>query len=320
MPSHNQLRDALQKTKEWLHAIESLERNENYNFFHTLQNIANRAKLLPMEEERQKLFESMGADSEGKLSLSSLGCIDSGISGGLKRKKFSSVNEVIKKIKEDPCITEHDEQVLKAQLLCWNDKSKISALSKSGWYTRVEEKFGDSNIVYHCGKCSEIARKKRIKQHQDEKRQFTNEQLKLELDLKAEPTEAEEDGQESPETFDDFEDVDNYYDEQMSDPDNETDQDSKNSHDDDEEAAGDAFIGDSDDNDGNDQPSRYGYENEKDSNNKIYPASYSYREGVQSNLASLQGKCYKQKSSGNDNKNTSNVTAASPILNPVISS
>lgn len=241
--------------------------------------------------------------------------MDSGISGGLKRKKLGSIHEVIKKIKEDPCITEHDEHILKAQLLCWNDKSKISALSMSGWYTRVEEKFGDSNIVYHCGKCSEIAKKKRIKQHRDEKRQIMNEQFKLDLDIKAEPTVAAEDEQAVLESFDDFEDVDNDYDDQTSDPDNETDQDSQNSHDDDEEAAGDAFIGDSDD---NEQSSKNGYENEKNSNNKRYPASYSYIEGVQSNVTSLQGKCYKQNSSGN--ANCSNVTAAtsSPILNPVI--
>lgn len=308
----------MHKSKEWLHAIESLERNENYNFFQTLQNIANRAKLLPMEGERQKLFESMGADSEGKLSLSSLGCIDAGISGSLKRKKMGSVNEIIKKIKEDPCITEHEEHILKAQLLCWNDKSKISAISMSGWYTRAEE----SKIVYHCGKCSEIARKKRTKQHQYEKRQYTNEPFKLEMHIKQEHIVSEEDAQIVHETFDDFEDVDNEYDEQMSDADNETDQDSKNSHDDDdEEGTGDAFIGDSDDNGYNEKTRKNGYEHEKNSNSKKCAASYSNSEDVQTNMTSLQRKCYKQNMcSPSANDSTSNVIAAtvSPTMNPAI--
>lgn len=321
LPSHNQLRDALQKSKEWLHAIESLERNENYNFFHTLQNIANRAKLLPMEEERQKLFESMGADSEGKLSLSSFGCIDTAISSGLKRKKLANVDEVIKKIKEDPCITEVDEHILKAQILCWNDKSKVSALSLSGWYTSMEEKFGESKIVYHCGKCSEIARKKRIKQYQEEKREFPGEQFKPDLDIKVEAKETEEDEQEVQETFDDFEDVENEYEDQMSDPDNETDQDSENSHDDDEEAAGDAFIGDSEDSNlGNEQASRSTSDDGmKNSSNTRLPSSSSYGEAVHSNVTSQQGKGQKQKSTGgNISKGDLSTTAttSTPVLDP----
>lgn len=308
LPSHNQLRDALYKTKEWLYAIESLERNESYNYFHTLQNIANRAKLLPMAKERQKIFQSMGADSEGKLSLSSFGCIESGIGlKCLKRKKLGSVDEVIKKIKEDPSITELDERVLKTQLLCWNDKSKISILSMTGGYTSVEEKFGNSNIVYHCGKCSETARKKRIKKHQ-EKNHFTNMQIKLELTIEAELKVANEEEQEC---FDDFEDVENGFDDHISDAENETDQDSKIS-DDDDEAAEDAFIGYSD---GNEQTNKNDFENERSPNNKRFSASSSY-----SNSSSLQEQCYKQNISTRNDKTTMSVATAmsSSMLNPVI--
>ncbi|KXJ81391.1 hypothetical protein RP20_CCG000730 [Aedes albopictus] len=322
LPSHNQLRDALQKSKEWLHAIESLERNENYNFFHTLQNIANRAKLLPMEEERQQLFESMGADSEGKLSLSSFGCIDTALSSGLKRKKLANADEVIKKIKEDPCITEVDEKILKAQILCWNDKGKVSALSMSRWYTSMEEKFGESKIAYHCGKCSEIARKKRIKQYQEEKREFLGEQFKPDLDIKVETKEAEEDEQEVQESFDDFEEVDNEYEDQISDPDNETDQDSDNSHDDDEEAAGDAFIGDSEDSNlGNEHASRSTSDDGvKNSGSTRLPGSSSYgEEAVHSNVTSQQAKGHKQKlTGGNVDKGDPSTTAttSTPVLDP----
>lgn len=322
LPSHNQLRDALQKSKEWLHAIESLERNENYNFFHTLQNIANRAKLLPMEEERQQLFESMGADSEGKLSLSSFGCIDTALSSGLKRKKLANADEVIKKLKEDPCITEVDEKILKAQILCWNDKGKVSALSMSGWYTSMEEKFGESKIAYHCGKCSEIARKKRIKQYQEEKREFLGEQFKPDLDIKVETKETEEDEQEVQESFDDFEEVDNEYEDQISDPDNETDQDSDNSHDDDEEAAGDAFIGDSEDSNlGNEHASRSTSDDGvKNSGSTRLPGSSSYgEEAVHSNVTSQQAKGQKQKlTGGNVDKGDPSTTAttSTPVLDP----
>ncbi|XP_055595397.1 lysine-specific demethylase lid [Uranotaenia lowii] len=249
LPSHNQLRDALQKSKEWLHAIESLERNENYNFFHTLQNIANRAKLLPSEAEKQSLFESMGADKNGKLPLSSFGSIDSALNSGLKRKKLTNSDEIIKKIKEDPCITELDEQILKAQILCWNDKSKINALSSSCWYTSVEEKFGDSKIVYHCAKCSEIAKKKRIKHYQEEKKVASKESFNPDIDIKPEVKDHETEDANTQETFDDFDGED--YEDQASDPENELDQESEDSHDDEEDAGGDAFIGDSEDSNDN---------------------------------------------------------------------
>ncbi|XP_055550077.1 lysine-specific demethylase lid isoform X2 [Wyeomyia smithii] len=245
LPSHSQLRDALQKSKEWLHAIESLERNENYNFFHTLQNIANRAKLLPMENERQRLFKSMGADKDGKLSLQSFGCVESAANSGLKRRSMSNVDEVIKKIKDDPCITELDEQILKTQILCWNDKSKVNALSLSGWYTSIEEKFGDSKIVYHCAKCSEIAKRKAIKQYQEEKKETLEESYKPNLDFKMDPNQLEQEAQDSRETFDDFEDEDNEVDDKMSDMENQTDGDSENSHAEEEEGLCDGFIGDS---------------------------------------------------------------------------
>lgn len=319
LPSHGQLKDALQKSKEWLHAIESLERNENYNFFHTLQNIANRAKLLPMEAERQKLFESMGADHEGKLSLSSFGCIDSAINSGLKRKKLSNVDEVIKKIKDDPCITELDEQILKAQILCWNDKSKVSALSFSCWYTSVEEKFGDSKIVYHCGKCSEIAKKKRIKQFQEDKKEPLGEQFKPELDVKLETTQAQEDDHVVQETFDDFEDEENEDDEQMSDPENESDRDSENSHDEEEEGAGDAFIGDSEDsNIGNDHLNKNFEDGEKSTNYSRLPNSLLHSEtGPSATATSQQSRSHKQKlTTGNAKGDPSAPAASTPAIDP----
>lgn len=317
LPSHTQLRDALQKSKEWLHAIESLERNENYNFFHTLQNIANRVKLLPMEDERQQLFESMGANHEGKLSLASFGCVDSAIGSGSKRKKINNVDDVIKKIKDDPCITEFDEQILKAQLLCWNDKSKVSALSTSCWYTTVEEKMGDNKIVYHCGKCSELAKKKRVKQFKEEKKELPKAHFTPELDVKHEQKEIDEEEQELQETFDDLEDDDNEDDEQITDPENESDRESENSHDEEEEGAGDAFIGDSDDSnidscnlanatiDDVEKYTVYG----KVSNNSVYGES-----STPSAVASQQTKSQKQKLT---TKNETIATSASmPPVDP----
>uniref|UniRef100_A0A182QGU4 [histone H3]-trimethyl-L-lysine(4) demethylase n=1 Tax=Anopheles farauti TaxID=69004 RepID=A0A182QGU4_9DIPT len=59
LPLAGQLKDALHKSKEWLHAIETLESSKNYNFFHTLQNLANRAKLLPVEMESKLLCETI---------------------------------------------------------------------------------------------------------------------------------------------------------------------------------------------------------------------------------------------------------------------
>ncbi|XP_058455418.1 lysine-specific demethylase 5 [Malaya genurostris] len=314
LPSHSQLRDALQKSKEWLHAIESLERNENYNFFHTLQNIANRAKLLPMEAERQKLFESMGADSDGKLSLSCLGYGDSAASSGIKRKQLSNVDEVIKKIKDDPCITELDEQILKAQILCWNDKNKVSALSLSCWYTSVEEKFGDSKIVYHCGKCSEIARKKTIKLYKEEKKESLNEPLKPDMDFKVELNQLEEDAQATRECFDDFEDEYNEGDDQMSDPENQSDRDSENTHAEDEEGACDTFIGDSEDSNLDiDYSNKLGSNNEEKCTSLAKHATSSLYSDVCSfaNITSQQGKTSKQRlTAGKSDTSTSVETSA----------
>lgn len=292
LPSHSQLKDALQKSKEWLHAIESLERNENYSFFHTLQNIANRAKLLPMEEERQKLFESMGADSEGKLSLSSFSSIDMALNSGLKRKKINDVDEVIKKIKDDPCITELDEQILKAQILCWNNKSKVSALGASSWYTSVDEKFGDSKIVYHCGKCSELAKKKRIKQYQEEKRETTDEQTKPDIDVKSDLTYTQD--TEIHETFDDFDDEDNDDDDQLTELDRESDRDSENSRDEEEEGAGDAFIGDSED------------------SSTGQPSNSFCEIGSSAIVTSQQGKSHKPKAVGNTKGDNYAATSSAP--------
>lgn len=248
---------------------------------------------MPMEEERQKLFESMGADSEGKLSLSSFGSIDMALNSGLKRKKINDVDEVIKKIKDDPCITELDEQILKAQILCWNNKSKVNALGASSWYTSVDEKFGDSKIVYHCGKCSELAKKKRIKQYQEEKRETTDEQAKPDIDVKSDLTYTQD--TEIQETFDDFDDEDNDDDDQLTEFDRESDRDSENSRDEEEEGAGDAFIGDSED-------SSIGQ-----------PPNSSFCEiGSSAAVTSQQGKSHKPKAGGNMKGDNFAVAAATP--------
>uniref|UniRef100_A0A182K9E0 [histone H3]-trimethyl-L-lysine(4) demethylase n=1 Tax=Anopheles christyi TaxID=43041 RepID=A0A182K9E0_9DIPT len=156
LPLAGQLKDALHKSKEWLHAIETLESSKNYNFFHTLQNLANRAKLLPVEMESKLLCETIfGTTTAGggcynrnggqMLLFNSMGFI--GASGdewrnksaspasSLKRKRNGSISNlddpvipgsgmetIMKKIKEDGSIAEQDKRLLRAKLLLdWNE-------------------------------------------------------------------------------------------------------------------------------------------------------------------------------------------------------
>nr|XP_040240432.2 lysine-specific demethylase lid [Anopheles coluzzii] len=156
LPLAGQLKDALHKSKEWLHAIETLESSKNYNFFHTLQNLANRAKLLPVEVESKLLCETIfGTTTAGggcynrnggqMLLFNSMGFI--GASGdewrnksslpasSQKRKRNGSISNlddpvipgsgmetIMKKIKEDSSIAEQDKRLLRAKLLLdWNE-------------------------------------------------------------------------------------------------------------------------------------------------------------------------------------------------------
>uniref|UniRef100_A0A182SN45 JmjC domain-containing protein n=1 Tax=Anopheles maculatus TaxID=74869 RepID=A0A182SN45_9DIPT len=157
LPLAGQLKDVLHKSKEWLHAIETLESSKNYNFFHTLQNLANRAKLLPVEMESKLLCETIfGTTTAGggcynrnggqMLLFNSRGFI--GASGdewrskssaspstSLKRKRNGSITNldepvipgrgletIMKKIKEDGSIGEQDKRLLRAKLLLdWNE-------------------------------------------------------------------------------------------------------------------------------------------------------------------------------------------------------
>uniref|UniRef100_A0A182P0K0 [histone H3]-trimethyl-L-lysine(4) demethylase n=1 Tax=Anopheles epiroticus TaxID=199890 RepID=A0A182P0K0_9DIPT len=156
LPLAGQLKEALHKSKEWLHAIETLESSKNYNFFHTLQNLANRAKLLPVEMESKLLCETIfGTTTTGggcynrnggqMLLFNSMGFI--GASGdewrnkssspapSQKRKRNGSISNlddpvipgsgmetIMKKIKEDGSIAEQDKRLLRAKLLLdWNE-------------------------------------------------------------------------------------------------------------------------------------------------------------------------------------------------------
>ncbi|XP_035912299.1 lysine-specific demethylase lid [Anopheles stephensi] len=168
LPLAGQLKDVLHKSKEWLHAIEALESSKNYNFFHTLQNLANRAKLLPVEMESKLLCETIfGTTTAGggcynrnggqMLLFNSRGFI--GASGEewrgsrsssspstslLKRKRKGSISNlddpiipsggletIMKKIKEDSGIGEQDKRLLRAKLLLdWNESE--GGLANSG--------------------------------------------------------------------------------------------------------------------------------------------------------------------------------------------
>lgn len=57
LPSQPTLRDALKKAKEWLTTVEILQANENYPYFHTLENVVNRGKNIPFQLEELKRME-----------------------------------------------------------------------------------------------------------------------------------------------------------------------------------------------------------------------------------------------------------------------
>ncbi|XP_053672398.1 lysine-specific demethylase lid [Anopheles nili] len=160
LPLAGQLKDSLHKSKEWLHAIESLESSKNYNFFHTLQNLANRAKLLPVEMESKLLCETIfGTTTVGggcynrnggqMLLFNSMGFVGtssdewrnktSSPSSSLKRKRIGSISSdpvipssdietIMKKIKDDSSIGEQDKILLRAKLLHdWSELDEFGA-------------------------------------------------------------------------------------------------------------------------------------------------------------------------------------------------
>lgn len=57
LPSQSTLEDALRKAKEWLATVEILQANENYPYFHTLENVVNRGKNIPFQLEELKRME-----------------------------------------------------------------------------------------------------------------------------------------------------------------------------------------------------------------------------------------------------------------------
>ncbi|XP_052894691.1 lysine-specific demethylase lid [Anopheles moucheti] len=221
LPLAGQLKDVLHKSKEWLHAIETLESSKNYNFFHTLQNLANRAKLLPVEMESKLLCETIfGTTTAGggcynrnggqMLLFNSRGFIGASSdewrsktastpSTSLKRKRNGSISNlddpviptrgletIMKKLKEDGSIGEHDKRLLRAKLLLdWNETDGGIGSSSDkhmlGSYDNVQPQqqqlqqhrlnSSGCDVVYHCAKCYEmvakanVLRKYRHKQH-----------------------------------------------------------------------------------------------------------------------------------------------------------
>lgn len=57
LPSKAALKDAVKKAKEWLQTVEILQANENYPYFHTLENVVNRGKHIPFQLEELKRME-----------------------------------------------------------------------------------------------------------------------------------------------------------------------------------------------------------------------------------------------------------------------
>lgn len=57
LPSENSLRDALKKAKDWLNTVEILQQNENYPYFHTLEDVVNRGKNIPFQLKELKRME-----------------------------------------------------------------------------------------------------------------------------------------------------------------------------------------------------------------------------------------------------------------------
>uniref|UniRef100_A0A182J0J0 [histone H3]-trimethyl-L-lysine(4) demethylase n=1 Tax=Anopheles atroparvus TaxID=41427 RepID=A0A182J0J0_ANOAO len=210
LPLASQLKDALHKSKEWLHAIETLESSKNYNFFHTLQNLANRAKLLPVEMESKLLcetilgtttagggcynrnggqlllFNSMGFTKSTSPTFStapsSSSASSSASSSSSKRKRYGSISNlddppiadsmetIMKKIKEESNIGEHDKRLLRAQLLQnWNDAVADNDRGMTGAYESRPQQRGhsrllhpSSGVIYHCAKCYEMVAKANV--------------------------------------------------------------------------------------------------------------------------------------------------------------
>lgn len=57
LPSQPTLREALRKAKEWLATVETLQTNENYPYFHTLETVVTRGKNIPFQLEELKRME-----------------------------------------------------------------------------------------------------------------------------------------------------------------------------------------------------------------------------------------------------------------------
>lgn len=65
LPSQTILEDALRKAKEWLATVEILQANENYPYFHTLENVVNRGKNIPFQLEELKRMEEHLTSARG---------------------------------------------------------------------------------------------------------------------------------------------------------------------------------------------------------------------------------------------------------------
>lgn len=65
LPSQTMLEDALRKAKEWLATVEILQANENYPYFHTLENVVNRGKNIPFQLEELKRMEEHLTSARG---------------------------------------------------------------------------------------------------------------------------------------------------------------------------------------------------------------------------------------------------------------
>lgn len=65
LPSQSMLEDALRKAKEWLATVEILQANENYPYFHTLENVVNRGKNIPFQLEELKRMEEHLTSARG---------------------------------------------------------------------------------------------------------------------------------------------------------------------------------------------------------------------------------------------------------------
>lgn len=67
LPSYQNLKDAMKKAKEWLSTVEILKANENYPYFHTLENVVNRGKNIPLQlGELKRMDEHLSSAREWK--------------------------------------------------------------------------------------------------------------------------------------------------------------------------------------------------------------------------------------------------------------